>query len=145
MSSEKESKKQLIFGIISITAPIFAIIFIFYTSYFLASIIPIVIGIVMGIKGIRSEDRKAKTLSIIGLIFITLELTLRKPLIFLTFQLDRLDKLKKLPGWIVIWLIPLYLTKKPSRAGGTRTHKTLLSEDFKSSASAKFRLTRFPV
>jgi uncharacterized membrane protein HdeD (DUF308 family) len=88
MVSEKESKKHLIFGIISITAPIFAIIFIFFTSYFLASIIPIVIGIVMGIKGIRSEDKKAKTLSIIGLIFITLELTLGIPLIFFNIFTD---------------------------------------------------------
>lgn len=85
MDVRKYFKPPLLFGIISIASPSAAVILSFLTISLFITSIPILIDIVMGIKGIGSGDRKARTLSIIGPVLIALELVIGIPLIFLTF------------------------------------------------------------
>jgi hypothetical protein len=63
MDSRKFFEKPLLYGTISIAIPLLGTIMIIPVS---ALAIPY--GLFMGIKGIKSGDRKTKTLSIIGLI-----------------------------------------------------------------------------
>jgi len=85
MDSHNYFKQPTLFGIIAIASPVLAIILLLFTTSLFLAIIPIVIDIVVGIKGFRSGDRKARTFSMIGLILIALELVIGIPLIFLTF------------------------------------------------------------